>query len=103
MNHVCFRFYEELNDCLPEQKHKVWFEYSFSVGITVQDAIQSMGVPAGEIDLILVNQQSKGFDYMLRDSDRISVYPVFELFDLSGISQSGQKPLRNPTFICDVL
>jgi uncharacterized protein len=102
MNQVSFRFYEELNDYLPEEKRKIWFEYSFSGAIFIQDAIQSMGVPPDEIDLILVNQQSKGFDYLLQDGDRISVYPVFELFDLTGISQLRGTPLRNPTFICDV-
>ena len=102
MNQVYFRFYEELNDYLPEEKRKVWFEYSFSDGISIQDAIQSIGVPPDEIDLILVNQQSKGFDYILQDGDRISVYPVFELFDLSGISPLREKPLRNTAFICDV-
>lgn len=102
LNKVCFRFYEELNDYLPEEKRKVWFEHSFSGGMIIQDVIGSLGVPPGEIDLILVNQQSKGFDYRLQDGDRISVYPVFELLDLSGISSLREKPLRNPTFICDV-
>jgi uncharacterized protein len=102
MNQVYFRFYEELNDYLPEKRRKVWFEYSFSDPIFLKDAIKSFGVPAGEIDLILVNQQSKNFEYLLCDGDRISVYPVFELFELSGISLLRKKSLRNPTFICDV-
>lgn len=102
MNQVSFRFYEELNDYLPEEKRKVWFEYSYQGSIVIQDAIQSMGVPPEEIDLILVNQQSRGFDYILEDGDQISVYPMFELFDLKGISSLRENPLRNPTFICDV-
>jgi uncharacterized protein with PIN domain/molybdopterin converting factor small subunit len=102
MNHVSFRFYEELNDYLPEGKRKVGFEYSFTGEVSIRDVFQSMEIPPDEIDLILVNQQSKGLDYMLQDGDRISVYPVFELFDLSGFSQLREKPLRNPRFICDV-
>ncbi|MCX6237300.1 MAG: twitching motility protein PilT [Bacteroidia bacterium] len=102
MNQVYFRFYEELNNYLPNENRKVWFDYSFPDGISLKDAIQSMGVPPDEIDLILVNQQSKGFDHMLQEGDRISVFPVFELFDLTGISLLRDKPLRNPTFICDV-
>lgn len=102
MKSVYFRFYEELNDYLPEGKRKVRFEYSFSEAISLQEALQSMEIPPDEIDLILVNQQSEGLDYMLQDGDSISIYPVFELFDLSGISQLREKPLRNPTFICDV-
>lgn len=102
MKQVRFRFYEELNNYLPEKRRKVWFEYFFTGVISVQDAIQSLGIPSGEIDLILVNQQPKGFDHLLQDDDRISVYPVFELFDLSKISRLREMPLRNPTFICDV-
>lgn len=102
MNHVSFRFYEELNNYLPEENRKVWYEYSFSEDISLQDAIQSMGVPSDEIDLILVNQQSVGLDYYLQNGDRISVYPTFELFDISGTSQLRENPLRNPRFICDV-
>jgi uncharacterized protein len=102
MNQVNFRFYEELNDYLSKEKRKVWFNYSFTGMTFIQDTIQSMGVPLEEIDLILVNQQSKGFDYILQDGDQISVYPVFELFDLTGISSLREKALRNPMFICDV-
>jgi len=102
MNQVRFRFYEELNDYLPEGKRKVWFEYFFLDVISLMDAFTSMEIPPDEIDLILVNQQSKGFDYLLQDGDRISVYPAFELFDISGISQVREKPLRNPRFICDI-
>ena len=102
MKQVSFRFYEELNNYLPLEKHKVWFEYIFADATSMQDALLSMEVPLDEIELILVNQQSKGLDYILQDGDRISVYPVFESFDLSGISQIREKPLRNPKFICDV-
>lgn len=102
MTHVHFRFYEELNGYLPEENRKVWLEYGFSDAITLQEVLRSMKIPADEIDLILVNQQSKGLDYVLNDGDRISVYPVFESFDLSGKSRIREKPLRDPKFICDV-
>ena len=102
MSNVYFRFYEELNDYLSAGKQKLRFEFFFSGRLSIKDAIQSIGVPPDEIDLILVNQQSRGFDYLLQDGDRISVYPVFELFNLSGISHLREKPLRNPAFICDV-
>lgn len=102
MNHVKFRFYEELNHYLPEGNRKVWFDFYF-IGIhSLKEIFRSMEVPAGEIDLILVNQQSESLDYQVRDGDRISVYPVFELFDISEFREIREKPLRNPAFICDV-
>ena len=102
MNKVRFRFYEELNNYLPEEMRKVWVEDSFAEGSSIRDVIQFLGIPLDEIDLVLVNQQSVEFDYLLQEGDRISVYPVFESFDLSGISLVREKPLRNPMFICDV-
>ena len=36
--------------------------------------IESLGVPHAEVDLILVNGESVGFDYIVQDGDRVSVY-----------------------------
>lgn len=102
MNAVFFRFYEELNDQLPEEKRKVWFEYSFEGTMSLQEVFQYLEVTEDEIDLVLVNQQSVGLDYVLQDGDRISVYPVFELFDISGIRKLKGEPLRDLKFVCDV-
>lgn len=102
MNQVRLRFYEELNDYLPEELRKGWIESSVEPGTSVGEKISSYGIPLDEIDLILVNQQSESFDYILRQGDRISVYPVFESFDISEISKLREKPLRDPAFVCDV-
>jgi len=37
-----------------------------------------MGVPQGEVDLILVNGESVNFNYRLQHEDKVSVYPIFE-------------------------
>jgi uncharacterized protein with PIN domain len=68
----------------------------------VEDVIESLGVPHPEIDLILVNGQSVNFNYKLMNEDQVSVYPVFESFDISGASHLRAKPLRETKFICDV-
>lgn len=102
MNQVAFRFYEELNDYLPENMRKGWIESAVYKGTTVGEKIQSYGLPLEEVDLVLVNQQSRGFDYPLKDGDRVSVYPQFELLNVSEITQVREKALRHPTFICDV-
>lgn len=97
-----FRFYEELNDFLPEDKKKVSFPYDFMGNPTVKDAIESIGVPHTEIDLILVNGNSVTFFYHLKDKDKVSVYPVFESMDISNVTRLREKPLREPKFILDV-
>ncbi len=102
MKKVYFRFYEELNDFLPESKRKVTFEHQFTDRVSVKDMIESLGVPHTEIDLILANGNSVGFNYIVKENDRISVYPVFESMDISGLQHLRAEPLRNPKFILDV-
>jgi uncharacterized protein with PIN domain len=99
---IHIRFYEELNDFLPVSMQKRDIEYSFKINQTVKDAVEAIGVPHTEIDLILVNGKSVGFDYQLQVGDRISVYPVFESFDISPLVRLRPKPLRETKFILDV-
>lgn len=97
-----FRFYEELNNFLPEERRKVDFIYSFDRKASIKDCIESIGVPHTEVDLILVNGTSVDFSYILSDQDRISVCPVFELLDISDVTHLWPKPLRDPRFVVDV-
>lgn len=99
---VWFRFYEELNDFLPENRKKVHFQINYTQKQSVKDAIESLGVPHTEIDLILVNGQSVSFNYYLQPYDEISVYPVFESLDISNVTHLRKRPLRDPLFILDV-
>ncbi len=93
-NTILLRFYEELNDFLPQDKRKIWFAYHFSDNPTIKDIIESMGVPPSEMDLILVNGQSINFSYNPKNDDKVSIYPVFESFDISRISRLRAQPLR---------
>ncbi len=97
-----FRYYEELNDFLPREKRKQSFPFTFKLNQTVKDAIESMGVPHTEVDLILANGRSVDFGYQLRNGDRIAVYPVFESFDIGPVTRLRPQPLREPRFVLDV-
>jgi uncharacterized protein len=97
-----FRFYEELNDFLPNEKRKVPFQYCFNKSPSLKDAVEAIGVPHVEIELLLVNGNSVNFDYLLKDKDYISVYPVFESIDISEVSLINKAPLRQIKFILDV-
>ncbi len=68
---------------------------------TVKHLIEMLGVPHPEVDLILVNEQSVDFDYLVQGGDRVSVYPVFESVDIRGISKVRPEPLRSPRFVLD--
>lgn len=99
---ITLRFYEELNDFLPAGKRKKRFSHNFIDRTSVKDLIESLGVPHTEVDLILVNGKSVSFKYLIKDKDYISVYPVFESFNIAGLQKLRPKPLRKPRFICDV-
>jgi uncharacterized protein with PIN domain len=96
-----FRFYEELNDFLAADRHKREFEAPFARAATVKNAIEALGVPHTEVELILVNGTSVDFVYHLREGDRVSVYPVFETFDIAPLLRVRLRPLRSTRFIAD--
>lgn len=97
-----FRFYEELNDFLPKEKRKRQFEYCLKLNQTVKDAIEAIGVPHTEVDLIIINGESAGFAYHPQHADFISVYPVFESFNIKSVVKLRPKPLRVTKFVLDV-
>jgi hypothetical protein len=97
-----FRFYAELNDFLAPERRMSAFAYPFHVSSSVRDMIESLGVPHTEVDLVLVNGESVGFDYLVRDGDQVSVYPVFESLDITPLLRVRASPLRQPRFVLDV-
>ena len=98
---VQFRFYEELNDFLAQHQRKKPLTYRFNGNPSIKDAIEAIGVPHPEVDLILVNGQSVDFTYHLQEGDTISVYPVFESLDISPLIRLRETPLRCTAFVLD--
>lgn len=96
------RVYEELNDFLPKQKRKKMFSHRFFGKPTVKDVIESLGIPHTEVDLILLNEESVGFEAHLSDGDRLAVYPRFESLDIQPVQHLRPKPLRESRFVLDV-
>ena len=67
----------------------------------MKDAIESVGVPHTEVDLILVDGQSVDFTHLLRGGEQVSVYPMFETLDISPVVRLRPLPLRDPRFVAD--
>ena len=97
-----FRFYEELNDFLPIEERKQTIVYRFEGAPGIKDPIESIGVPHTEVELIIVNGRSVGFDYKLRNHDRVAVYPVFESFDVTPLVRLREQSMRKCHFVVDV-
>lgn len=96
-----FRFYEELNDFLPAARRKRDHTCSCARAATVKHMIEALGVPHTEVELILVNGVSVGFDHRLEDGDRVAVYPMFETLDVTPLSRLREHPLRRIRFVAD--
>ncbi len=97
-----FRFYEELNDFRPPVERKAPVAYRFSGTPGIKDPIEALGVPHTEVELIVVNGESVGFDYRLQHGDRVAVYPMFEALDVTPLVRLREAPLRRTAFVVDV-
>ena len=97
-----FRFYEELNDFLPKHRKKVDFEVELKEGKSIKEIIKDLGVPPTEVDLILINGKSVDFNTIVKDGDRVSVYPVFEFLNIQNVTSLRRFPLRRIQFIADI-
>jgi len=95
------RFYAELNDFLPTVRRGREFELTFASPAPVRHLIESAGVPHTEVEVVLVNGASVTLQQRVSDGDRISIYPVFESFDISPLLRLRSQPLRQPRFLAD--
>ncbi|WP_322016095.1 Mut7-C RNAse domain-containing protein [Paraburkholderia sp. J12] len=96
-----FRFYEELNDFLARPLRRRAFSCACARAASAKHMIEALGVPHTEVELILVNGESVGFDHPLADGDRVAVYPKFETFDIRPLLRVRAAPLREPRFVAD--
>jgi uncharacterized protein with PIN domain len=96
-----FRFYEELNDFLPRDRRGRTYATNCARAATTKHMIEALGVPHTEVELVLVNGESVGFDRLLEEGDRVSVYPKFERFDISPLLRVRERPLRRLRFVAD--
>ena len=96
------RFYEELNDFLPEERRKRDLAIEIDRSRSVKDAIESFGVPHTEVDLVIVDGHSVDFTHLLTGGERVAVYPMFEALDISPLARLRPRALRDPRFVADV-
>lgn len=95
------RFYAELRDFLPDGAQSGEVTRSFDIPGSVKDMIEACGIPHTEVDLVVANGNSVDFSYQVEDGDRISVFPLFESFDISPIVKVRPEPLRDIRFVAD--
>ncbi|MBE9155841.1 Mut7-C ubiquitin/RNAse domain-containing protein [Nodosilinea sp. LEGE 06152] len=102
MQRLVFRFYAELNDFLSPEQKQAEFAHWLKEPASIKDAIEALGVPHPEVDLILVNGVSVGFDYLTQHCDRIAVYPLSKALEVGFTSLVRPAPLPQIKFVLDV-
>lgn len=95
------RFYAELCDLLPRRHRSGRISHRRIETQSVKDLVESYGVPHTEVEVILVGDASVGWDYRPRAGERVSVYPVFEAFDVRPLVRLRPEPLRTTRFVLD--
>ena len=98
---AAFRFYEELNDFLAPERRGREFVCACARAATVKHMIEALDVPHTEVELVLVNGDSVGFDRLLQDGDRVAVYPKFEALDVTPLLRVREHTLRSLRFVAD--
>ncbi|WP_114783087.1 Mut7-C RNAse domain-containing protein [Botryobacter ruber] len=79
---AAFLFHGALNDFLPAAKRNIRFDYTFNGSPAVKDAIEALGVPHPEVDVILINGAPAGFAQQLQAQDQVEVFPDASAFGL---------------------
>jgi hypothetical protein len=88
------RFYGPLNDLLPPSSRQRPIRRTVEGRPSVKDVIEALGVPHVEVDVIVADGLSVGFDHRVADGERIAVYPSSVGVDLSPIRHVGPPPLE---------
>lgn len=100
-----FRFYDGLGDFLPYGRRGRAFSVPCAREATAKHMIEALGVPHTEVELLLVNGESSDFDRLLREGDRVAVYPAFGQLDLGALPRLPHRlrawPQGRPRFVAD--
>ncbi|HUI64789.1 MAG TPA: Mut7-C RNAse domain-containing protein [Bacteroidota bacterium] len=102
MPHVRLRFYAELNEHLPAGMRQAEFSHAAGEGATLGTLLAEFALRGNEVDLILVNGESAALSHILRENDRVSIYPVFDSIDVTPLTKMDDRPRRRMRFVLDV-
>ena len=83
---VRLRFHGDLIVFLRSRAGDAVIERPLAEKTSIKDLIESCGVPHPEVDLILVDDQTVGFDHTLTNDAKVEVFPL----ENRGTFHSGQ-------------
>ncbi|MDB5951879.1 MAG: Twitching motility protein PilT [Massilia sp.] len=95
-----FRFYGELNVFVAPGRRQRTFACACAPDATVKHMVEALGVPHTEVGLLLVNGAPAPFERLLREGDRVAVYPRFASIDIGSMAPA-RAPLPAWRFVAD--
>ena len=102
MNKVDFRVYGELNSIIWKNHGEKDISIQLESTHSVKDLVESLGIPHGEVGLLLVDGEVEDFGRKLHGGERVSVYPVFRSIEVAQVSKTLLEYPKPPRFILDV-
>ena len=97
-----FRFHAGLQELLVRRYRADQPTYRFRDNPGIKDAIEAMGIPHTEVDVILANGLSVNFSYPLHNNDNIDVFPVFSDLPVTRPLKLSPSPPEPACFVLDV-
>jgi uncharacterized protein with PIN domain len=97
-----FFFRGELNDFLPPRWKFSRFAYEFRGKPSLKDAVEAIGSPHVEVDVIMRNGAPASFGDHLEDGDTVDVFPGGGEEFIPGAVHLIPSPASEPRFILDV-
>jgi uncharacterized protein len=95
------RFWGVLNEFLRRPQRDTTIGYTLREAVSVKDAIESLGVPHPEVDLIVVGSGVVDFSYTLREGDQVEVFPVGDDDRPAEYHGRSLRPTPAPVFVLD--
>lgn len=101
MARVRLRFYGALNEFLAPDRREREFEYRSARAASVKNAIEAVGVPHTEVEWVLVDGEPVDFSYLVREGDRICIYPDTKVVDAGAAVRLRPAPSTRLRFVAD--
>lgn len=101
MKQAIFTFHGALNFFLPRRQKNKTINYEFDWRGSIKDMVEAIAPPHPEIELLIVNGTSVGWDYIVEDGDDIQIYPNFDVIDLADKVRLFPPYTGKPKFILD--
>jgi hypothetical protein len=96
-----FRFHGSLNFFLPRRLKNKEIVQEFDWKASIKDMVESIAPPHPEIELLVVNGTSVGWDYIVQPNDSIEAYPDYAKNNIPNKVQLIPPYPHKPRFVLD--